>query len=81
MCCRQTPDTKRAKRDEVAGLRLPGSAVGNEQVAHADRVLDDELLVPGKAPTAGQHADAVLADVLGDGAERIARLRESGALG
>ena len=41
----------------------------------------NEELNPGKAPTPGQHSDEVLAGVLGYDAERIARLRKSGALG
>ena len=34
-----------------------------------------------RAPDAGEHTDAVLADVLGYDADRIAALRASGALG
>ena len=45
------------------------------------KVLDDEQPVPTKAPTVGEHTDAVLDDVLGYDPEQIAALRESGALG
>ena len=43
--------------------------------------LGEELPVPTRAPTVGEHTDEVLADVLGYDAARAAELRESGALG
>jgi len=46
------------------------------------KLLGEELPVPTKAPVEpGRDADAVLADVLGWDAERIATLRRTGALG
>jgi len=45
------------------------------------RMIDEELPVPRKAPTVGQDSDAVLADVLGYDAAKIAALRAAGALG
>jgi crotonobetainyl-CoA:carnitine CoA-transferase CaiB-like acyl-CoA transferase len=45
------------------------------------RYPDESLPEPAKAPSAGQHTDEVLGRVLGYDAERIAALRESGALG
>ena len=45
------------------------------------KLLGEELPPPSKAPTVGQHTDEVLAEVLGWGADRIAEVRESGALG
>ena len=37
--------------------------------------------LPTKAPTAGEHTEAVLRDVLGYDDDRIAALRAAGALG
>jgi crotonobetainyl-CoA:carnitine CoA-transferase CaiB-like acyl-CoA transferase len=41
----------------------------------------ETLPAPAKAPGVGQHSEEVLREVLGYDAERIRRLRESGALG
>ena len=60
---------------------LPGEALGAEQLPSPLKLVDGELPVPQKAPTVGQHTDAVLRDVLGYDADRIAALREDGALG
>jgi crotonobetainyl-CoA:carnitine CoA-transferase CaiB-like acyl-CoA transferase len=43
--------------------------------------LGETLPEPARAPTVGEHGEEVLTRVLGYDAERIARLRESGALG
>jgi crotonobetainyl-CoA:carnitine CoA-transferase CaiB-like acyl-CoA transferase len=43
--------------------------------------LGETLPEPARAPTVGEHGEEVLTRVLGYEAERIARLRESGALG
>ena len=45
------------------------------------RFLDEELRAPTKAPTLGEHTETVLGDVLGYDADKIARLRDKGALG
>jgi crotonobetainyl-CoA:carnitine CoA-transferase CaiB-like acyl-CoA transferase len=45
------------------------------------QLVGESLPPPAKAPTAGQHTEAVLARVLGYDAERIAKLRATGALG
>jgi crotonobetainyl-CoA:carnitine CoA-transferase CaiB-like acyl-CoA transferase len=45
------------------------------------RFEGEELPEPSKAPSVGQHTEQVLREVLGYDAERLARLRESGALG
>ncbi len=45
------------------------------------KLRDEELPEPAMAPTVGEHNDAVLRDVLGYDTERIARLKEAGALG
>jgi crotonobetainyl-CoA:carnitine CoA-transferase CaiB-like acyl-CoA transferase len=55
--------------------------VGNDQVPTPIKLLGEELPLPARAPTAGQHTEAILAEVLGHDADRIARLRAAGALG
>ena len=45
------------------------------------KYLGEQLPPPAKAPTVGEQTDAVLADVLGWDAARIAGVRASGALG
>ena len=45
------------------------------------KFLDEELPAPSRAPTAGEHNEDVLADVLGYDAARIAKLKDGGALG
>src|SRR4051812_36261566 len=51
-------------------------ALGAEQLPFPVKVVGADPVVPGKAPTLGEHSDAVLADVLGYDADRIAALRE-----
>ncbi len=59
--------------------------VGADQLG-ADQLLvplvtgDDPPTIPSRAPEVGEHTDAVLADVCGYDAERIAALRETGAV-
>ena len=55
--------------------------LGAEQLPGPIKFLDEELPVPTKAPTVGQHTDEVLADLLGWDAEQIAAAREAGGLG
>jgi len=45
------------------------------------KVVGETLPEPGMAPTVGEHTEDVLRSVLGYDAERIAALREAGALG
>jgi crotonobetainyl-CoA:carnitine CoA-transferase CaiB-like acyl-CoA transferase len=59
----------------------PAEILGAEQLPTPIKLIGEELPVPAKAPTPGQHTDEVLADVLGYGPERLAELRASGALG
>jgi crotonobetainyl-CoA:carnitine CoA-transferase CaiB-like acyl-CoA transferase len=60
---------------------LPREALGAEQLPIPLKLVDDELPVPARAPTVGQHTDEVLRDVLGYDAGRIAALHGEGALG
>jgi len=60
---------------------MPHESHGADMIPHPVKFVDAELPDPGPAPTAGQHTDEVLAEVLGYDADRIAALRASGALG
>jgi crotonobetainyl-CoA:carnitine CoA-transferase CaiB-like acyl-CoA transferase len=59
----------------------PHGRHGVDMLPFPVRFLDEELPEPARAPTVGEHTEAVLRGVLGYDAERIARLRGSGALG
>ncbi len=59
---------------------LPSDALGADQLPFPVKVVGADPVVPAMAPSVGEHTDAVLADVLGLDAERIAALRESGAV-
>ncbi len=59
----------------------PLEALGAEQLPTPIKLIGEDLPVPTKAPTPGQHTDEVLAEVLGYDPERVAALRASGALG
>ena len=78
-------DSKSITRDAQFQARLPFGAWqqhGTELMPSPIKLLGEELPVPTKAPDEpGRDADAVLADVLGWDAERIATLRRTGALG
>jgi crotonobetainyl-CoA:carnitine CoA-transferase CaiB-like acyl-CoA transferase len=59
----------------------PAAPHGAEMMPFPVKFEGEELPDPSKAPTPGQHTEEVLADVLGYDAERVANLREAGALG
>jgi crotonobetainyl-CoA:carnitine CoA-transferase CaiB-like acyl-CoA transferase len=59
----------------------PASKHGAEMLPFPVKFVDEELPAPAKAPTVGEHNDEVLREVLGYDAEKIAKLREAGALG
>jgi crotonobetainyl-CoA:carnitine CoA-transferase CaiB-like acyl-CoA transferase len=64
--------------------RLPWysrEVLGAEQLPSPIKLIDEELPVPTKAPTVGQHTDDVLTRVLGYDEARVAALRKAGALG
>ena len=60
---------------------IPREVLGAEQMPTPIKFIDEQLPVPTKAPTVGEHTDAVLRDVLDYDDAKIAALRESGALG
>jgi crotonobetainyl-CoA:carnitine CoA-transferase CaiB-like acyl-CoA transferase len=60
---------------------IPRERLGAEQLPVPIKIVDGELPVPTKAPTVGEHTDAVLKDVLGWDEATIATKREAGAFG
>jgi crotonobetainyl-CoA:carnitine CoA-transferase CaiB-like acyl-CoA transferase len=60
---------------------IPRERLGADELPMPLKVLDDTQPVPTKAPTVGEHTDAVLDDVLGYDRAKIAELRATGALG
>jgi crotonobetainyl-CoA:carnitine CoA-transferase CaiB-like acyl-CoA transferase len=77
-----TPKTIASDPQFRARFQLyPAARHGADMLPFPVKFLDEELPAPSRAPTAGEHGDAVLADVLGYDVERIAKLKDSGALG
>jgi crotonobetainyl-CoA:carnitine CoA-transferase CaiB-like acyl-CoA transferase len=60
---------------------IPKERLGADELPIPLKVMTEEQPVPTKAPTVGEHTGAVLHDVLGYDDDRIAALRETGALG
>jgi crotonobetainyl-CoA:carnitine CoA-transferase CaiB-like acyl-CoA transferase len=60
---------------------IPAERLGADQLPTPLKYHDEDLPVPAKAPTVGEHTDEVLRDVLGYDDTRIAALRSTGALG
>jgi crotonobetainyl-CoA:carnitine CoA-transferase CaiB-like acyl-CoA transferase len=60
---------------------LSRDELGAEQLPSPIKLLGEELPVPAKAPTVGQHTDEILREVLGYDDARVAALRKAGALG
>jgi crotonobetainyl-CoA:carnitine CoA-transferase CaiB-like acyl-CoA transferase len=60
---------------------LPREAVGTEQVPSPIKLMGESMPVPTHAPTAGEHTEVVLREVLGYDDDEIERLRKDGALG
>ncbi|CAB4531182.1 unannotated protein [freshwater metagenome] len=54
---------------------------GADMIPYPVKFIGEEPVDPTPAPTAGQHNDEVLEEVLGYTAEQVASLREAGALG
>jgi len=60
---------------------LPRAVLGTDQLPSPIKLVGEEVPLPTKAPSAGQHTDDVLRDVLGYDDDKIATLRAAGALG
>jgi crotonobetainyl-CoA:carnitine CoA-transferase CaiB-like acyl-CoA transferase len=82
ICPANTPKTLPADpqfRDRFQWI--PASRVGAEMLPTPLRYLEETLPEPTKAPTVGEHTDAVLRDLLGWSDARIAEARAAGAFG
>lgn len=60
---------------------LPQSEVGADQLFTPLHFVGEELPHPAKAPTVGQHTEAVLRSVLGYDEDQISKARDGGAFG
>ena len=60
---------------------IPQERLGADQLPLPVKPVAGELPVPTRAPTAGQHTDEVLREVLGYDDQRLSALRSAGALG
>ena len=60
---------------------IPASRLGADQLPFPVKFTAEALPVPTKAPTVGEHTEAVLRDVLGYDDAKLAELRSGGALG
>ncbi len=60
---------------------IPASRLGADQLAFPVRLIGEQLPVPEKAPTPGQHTAEVLREICGYDDDTIASLRDAGALG
>jgi crotonobetainyl-CoA:carnitine CoA-transferase CaiB-like acyl-CoA transferase len=60
---------------------IPKERLGADQLPTPIKLIGEELPVPTKAPTVGEHTDEILRDVLGYDDATVARKREAGAFG
>ncbi len=60
---------------------MPKDRLGADQLSTPIKFVGESLPEPAKAPTVGQHTDAVLREVLGWDEERLAVARAAGAFG
>ncbi len=60
---------------------IPRDRLGADQLPLPIKLVGDELPLPTKAPTVGEHTDEVLRDVLDCDDARLKQLRDAGALG
>ncbi len=70
--------------DEQFQTRLPWidrSILDCEQLPFPVKLIGEEVPVPSKAPTVGEHTDAVLARLLGYDAAKVADLRAANVVG
>jgi crotonobetainyl-CoA:carnitine CoA-transferase CaiB-like acyl-CoA transferase len=59
----------------------PASEHGAEMLPFPVKFVGEELPPPCKAPTAGEHTEEVLTDILGYDKDKIAKLRDAGTFG
>jgi crotonobetainyl-CoA:carnitine CoA-transferase CaiB-like acyl-CoA transferase len=59
----------------------PHAQHGADMLPFPVKFLDEQMPPPAPAPSVGEHNESVLRDVLGYDAGRIAKLKDSGALG
>jgi len=60
---------------------LPAKEHGADMLPFPVKFMGEELPEPSMAPTAGEHTESVLTEVLGYDATQLEKLREAGALG
>jgi crotonobetainyl-CoA:carnitine CoA-transferase CaiB-like acyl-CoA transferase len=60
---------------------MPHERHGADMLPFPVRFVGEELPMVNKAPTVGEHSEAVLREVLGYDGEQVASLRQAGALG
>ncbi|HYZ69701.1 MAG TPA: CoA transferase [Mycobacterium sp.] len=60
---------------------IPADRLGADELPFPVNFCDEQLPVPHKAPTAGQHTDEVLREVCSYDDTRLTALREAGAFG
>jgi crotonobetainyl-CoA:carnitine CoA-transferase CaiB-like acyl-CoA transferase len=60
---------------------IPAERLGADELPSPIKIIGEELPIPERAPTVGQHTDQVLQEVLGYDPGRVAELRAAGALG
>jgi crotonobetainyl-CoA:carnitine CoA-transferase CaiB-like acyl-CoA transferase len=59
----------------------PASKHGADMLPFPVKLIGEQLPAPSKAPTVGEHTDQILVEVLKYSKDKIAALREAGALG
>ena len=60
---------------------FPTSELGADQLPSPIKFIDEDLPIPTRAPTVGQHTEEVVRDLLGWDDDRIAESRRRGGLG
>ncbi len=60
---------------------LPHQTHGADMLGFPVQFVGEEMPLPGRAPTVGEHSEQVLHDLLGYDQEKIAALRQSGVMG
>jgi crotonobetainyl-CoA:carnitine CoA-transferase CaiB-like acyl-CoA transferase len=60
---------------------IPATRLGADQLGFPVKFVGEQLPVPEKAPTVGEHTEVVLRDLCGYDDATIAALRDAGALG